>query len=119
LETCLEKEKNIPDFCLNKAYESSIHPDLRNKILFYLHDEMTPHEREEAFEVKQVREVAEHILSGFNYWYKSSRLSASSKSTMLAPPVKTEISEVLNAITMMGQNLQMAMTAIMHHFSTE
>jgi len=27
------------------------------------------------------------------------------------PPVKTEISKVLNAITMMGQNLQMAMTA--------
>src|SRR5882724_10688301 len=32
---------------------------------------------------------------------------------MLAPPVKTEISKVLNAITMMGQNLQMAMTAQM------
>src|SRR5882724_11083271 len=32
---------------------------------------------------------------------------------MLAPPVKTEISKVLNAITMMGQNLQMAMTTQM------
>src|SRR5882724_12285897 len=32
---------------------------------------------------------------------------------MPAPPVKTEISEVLNAITVMGQNLQMAMTAQM------
>src|SRR5882724_5241960 len=33
---------------------------------------------------------------------------------MLALPVKTEISEVLNAITMMGQNLQMAMTTQMN-----
>jgi len=72
LATQLEKEKNIPDFCLNKAYESSIHPDLHDKILFYLHNEKTPHERGKAFEVKQVREAAEHILSGFNYRYKSS-----------------------------------------------
>src|SRR5882724_11552313 len=107
------KEKNIPDFCLNKAYESSIHLDLCDKILFYLHNEKTPHERGEAFEVKQVREAAEHILSGFDYRYKSSWPLASSKSTMPAPPVKTEISEVLNAITMMGQNLQKAMTAQM------
>src|SRR5882724_11883261 len=100
LEKCLEKEKNILDFCLNKAYESSIHPDLREKILFYLHNEKTLHERGEAFKVKQVREAAEHILSGFDYRYKSSRPLASSKSTTPAPPVKTEISEVLNAITM-------------------
>src|SRR5882724_3338503 len=73
----------------------------------------TPHERHEAFEVKQVREVAEHILSGFDYRYKSSWPLASSKSTMPAPPVKTEISEVLNAITMMGKNLQMAMNTQM------
>src|SRR5882724_9222729 len=113
LATRLEKEKNIPDFCLNKAYESSIHPDLHDMILFYLHDKKTPHERGEAFEVKQVREAAKHILSGFDYQYKSSRPLASSKSTRPAPPVKTEISKVLNAITMMGQNLQMAMTAQM------
>src|SRR5882724_2435709 len=100
------KEKNIPDFCLNKAYESSIHPDLCDKILFYLHKEKTPHERGEAFEVKQVREAAKHILSGFYYQYKSSRPLASSKSTMPALPVNTEISEVLNAITVMGKNLQ-------------
>src|SRR5882724_10757416 len=89
----LKKRKS--DFCLNKAYENSIHPDLHDKILFYLHDEKTPHRRGEAFEVKQVREVAEHILAGFDYWYKISRPLASSKSTMLAPPVKTEILEVL------------------------
>jgi len=64
--------------------------------------------------VKQVRELAEHILAGFfYYWYKTSRPSASSKYVMLALPVKTEISEVLNAITMMGKNLQMAMTVQM------
>jgi len=72
LATRLEKEKNIPNFCLNKAYESSIHPDLHDKILFYLHNKKTLHERGEAFEVRQVREAAEHILSGFDYQYKSS-----------------------------------------------
>jgi len=113
LEACLAEEKKIPDFSLNKAYDNSLHPDLHDKILFYLHDEKTLHERGKAFEVKQVREVAKHILSGLDYWYKSSWPSASSKSTIPAPPVKTEISEVLNAITMMGQNLQMAMTAQM------
>jgi len=114
LATHLAKEKKIPDFCLNKAYENSIHPDLHDKILFYLHDEKTPHERGEAFEVKQVREAAKHILAGFDCQNKSSRPLASTKCTTLAPPVKTEISEVLNAITMMGQNLQMAMTAQMN-----
>src|SRR5882724_8203800 len=99
LATHLAKEKKIPDFC--------------DKILFYLHDEKTLHERGEAFEVKQVREAAEHILSGFDYWCKSSQPLASSKYTTPAPPVKTEISEVLNAITMMGQNPQMAMTTQM------
>jgi len=113
LATCQAKEKKILDFCLNKPYENSIHPDLCDEILFYLHDKKTPHERGEAFEVKQVREAAKHILAGFNYQYKSSRPLASSKSTMLSPPVKTEILEVLNAITMMGQNLKMAMTAQM------
>jgi len=112
-QTCLAKEKKVPDFCLNKAYETSINPELHNNILFYLHHKKTPHERGKTFEVKQVREVAEHILSGFNFRYKSSQPTASSKSTMLAPLVKTEISEVLNAITMMGQNLQMAMMAQM------
>jgi len=113
LATHLAKEKKIPDFCLNKAYKNSIHPDLCDKILFYLHDKKPLHERGKAFEVKQVREAVEHILAGFDYWFKSSRTSSSSKSTMLAPPVKTEISEVLNAITMMGQNLQMAMPSQM------
>ena len=86
--THLEKEKNIPDFCLNKAYESSILPNLCDKILFYLHDEKTLHERGLAFEVRQVREAAKHILSGFDYRYKSSRPLASSKSTMPAPSYK-------------------------------
>ena len=84
------KKRRTPDFCLNKAYKSSIHPNLHNKILFYLHDEKTPHKRGEAFKVKQVREVAEHILAGFGYQYKSSRPSALSKSTTPTPPVKTE-----------------------------
>ena len=48
------KREKILDFCLNKAYENSIHPDLHTKILFYLHDENTLHERGKAFEVKQL-----------------------------------------------------------------
>jgi len=39
LATHLAKEKKIPDFC--------------DKILFYLHDEKTLHERGEAFEVNK------------------------------------------------------------------
>src|SRR5882724_4601915 len=34
LATRLEKEKNILDFCLNKAYESNIHPDLCERSCF-------------------------------------------------------------------------------------
>jgi len=32
LATCLAKEKKIPEFCLNKAYENSIHPILHKKV---------------------------------------------------------------------------------------
>jgi len=106
LATCLAKENKILDFCLYKAYENSINPDLHDKILFYLHNEKTPHERGKVFKVNQVREAAEHIMAGFDYWYKSSRPLASSKSTILALPVETEMSEVLSAITMMGKTFK-------------
>jgi len=49
LATHLAKGKKILDFCLNKAYKNSIHPDLHNKILFYLHDEKALNERGKAF----------------------------------------------------------------------
>jgi len=48
--------------------------------LVYLHDEKTLHERGETFEVKQVREVAEHTLSGLDYWYKKLSTFGFSKS---------------------------------------
>src|SRR5882672_6975423 len=94
----------------------SIHPDLWDKILFYLSDEKTPCVKGEAFSVEQVQEGAEHILEGFDHCYKKPRPAPSSASTSFrslpsAPPVKSEISEVLNAITMMGQNLQMVISA--------
>src|SRR5882672_181426 len=94
----------------------SIHPDLWDKILFYLSDEKTPCVKGEAFSVEQVREGAEHILEGFNHCYKKPRSAPASASTLFrslpwAPPMKSEISEVLNAITMMGQNLQMVISA--------
>jgi len=42
LATRLAKEKRVSADGLNRAYEKSIHPDLRDKILFYLSDEKTP-----------------------------------------------------------------------------
>src|SRR5882672_1193490 len=94
----------------------SNYPDLQDKILFYLSDEKTPCVKGKAFSVEQVWEGAEHILEGFNHRYKKPRPAPSSASTSFrshpsAPPVKSEISEVLNAITMMGQNLQMVILA--------
>jgi len=79
---------------------------LIDKVLFYLYNEKTQHIKGEAFKVEQVREAAEHILEGFDYQYNKSRPLTSSKSPLPAPLVQTEILEVVNAITMMGQNLQ-------------
>src|SRR5882672_7089285 len=112
----LAKEKRVSANRLNRAYEKSIHPILWDKILFYLSDKKTPCVKGEAFEVEHVREGAQHILEEFNHHYKHSRPSASSTlessaSPPSALPVKNEISEVLNAITMMGQNLQMVLSA--------
>src|SRR5882672_6715049 len=116
LATWLAKEKQVRVNGLNRAYEMSIHPDLRDKILFYLSDKKTPCVKGEAFSVEQVQEGAEHILEGFDHRYKKPRPAPSSTSTSFrslpsAPPIKSEISEVLNAITMMGQNLQMVLSA--------
>jgi len=71
-------------------------------------NEKTPCIEGEAFTVEYVREGAEHVLEVFDHQYKMSwplTLSITSP----APPMKSEMSEVLNAITMMGQNLQMVM----------
>jgi len=40
---------------LNKAYERSIHPDLWDKILYYLSDEKTPCIKGEAICIEHVR----------------------------------------------------------------
>src|SRR5882724_1323990 len=65
--------------------------------------------------VKYVREGAEHILEGFDHRYKMSQPLTTPRTSLappiLAPPVKSEMSEVLNAFAMMGQNLQKVMTA--------
>ena len=53
--------------------KKSIHPELQDKILFYLSDEKTPCVKGEAFTVEYVREGAEHILEGFDHQYKMSR----------------------------------------------
>jgi len=65
----VKREKHTK-FCLKQGYESSINPDLHNKIIVFLHDEKDQHERGGGFRSKQVREAAEHILSGFKLWYK-------------------------------------------------
>src|SRR5882672_5176625 len=79
LATRLAKEKHVGVDGLNRAYEMSIHPDLRDKILFYLSDEKTPCVKGEAFSVKQVWEGAEHILEGFDHCYKKPRPAPLSK----------------------------------------
>jgi len=111
LETRLAKEKRVSANGLNRVYKKSIHPELWEKILLYLSDEKTPCVKEEAFAVEYVREGAEHILEGFDHLYKISQPSTSSR-TFPAPPVKSEMSEVLNVIAMMGQNFQMVMSAL-------
>src|SRR5882672_9228039 len=70
LATQLAKEKQVGVDGLNRAYKMSIHPDLRENILFYLSDEKTPCVKGEEFSVEQVREGAEHILEGFDHRYK-------------------------------------------------
>src|SRR5467141_4765325 len=77
----LAKEKRVSADRLNRAYEKSIHPILWEKILFYLLDEKTPCVKGEAFEVKHVREGAEHILEGFDHQYKHSRTLAAPDSS--------------------------------------
>ena len=42
----MAKEKRVSADGLNRAYVRSIHPDLWNKILYYLSDEKTPYIRE-------------------------------------------------------------------------
>jgi len=68
----LTKEKRVNANGLNRAYEKSIHPELRDKILSYLSDEKTPCIKGEAFAVEYVREGAEHILEDFDHQYKTS-----------------------------------------------
>jgi len=109
LATRLAKEKRVSANSLNRAYEKSIHPELQDKILFYLLDEKTPCIKGEAFVVKYVREGAKHILEGFDHQYKTSQPLISSR-TSLVPPMKSEMSEVLSAIAMMGQKLQMVIS---------
>jgi len=72
---------------------------------FYItsQDEKDPCIKGEAFAIEHVREGAEHILEGFDHWYQKSRHSDSSTSPSSATPVKSEISKVLEAITMMGE----------------
>jgi len=60
----------------------------------------------EEFAVENVRAGDEHILEGLYHQYKKFRHLVSSRSPSSPAPVKSEISEVLNAIAMMGQNLQ-------------
>jgi len=63
LATRLAKEKRVSADGLNRTFKKSIHPELWDKILFYLSDEKTLCVKGEAFVVKYVREGAEHI-----YW---------------------------------------------------
>ena len=49
-------------------------------------------------------------MEGFYHWYKKTRHLDSSMSPSSAVPVKSKISEVIEAITIIGQNLQKVLT---------
>src|SRR5882724_2074870 len=111
----LTKEKRVSADGLNRAYEKSIHPELQDKSCSIYWTKRHLGIKGEASAVEYVREGAEHILEGFDHRYKTSQPSmtprTSSAPPISAPPVKSEMLEVLNAIAMMGQNLQKVMTA--------
>jgi len=98
----LAKEKRVSANGLNRAYERSIHPDLQDKILYYLLDEKTPCIKGEAFAIKHIREGAEHILEGFDHQCKKTRHSDSSMSPSSATPVKSEQTPPVYALYAQG-----------------
>jgi len=90
---------------------------LRRKIQIYLKSEKALVLKGEPYSIEQVRGVAEYILEGSDPRFEDiitvHQLEPSKRgpSPILAP-VKSETTELLNAINMLGQNFQAALSGI-------
>src|SRR5882724_9304693 len=108
----MEGHSNPED--LKKAYTKSINSDLHWKIQIYLKSEKAPVLKGELYSIEQVREAAEYILEGSDPHFKDivmiHQLESSKGGPSLTPvTVKSETSELLNTINMLGKNFQAAL----------
>jgi len=102
---------------LKKAYTKSINSDLRRKIQIYLKSKKAPILKGEPYSIEQVREAAEYILEGLDPHLEDIIMVHQLESLKRGPspmpvPVKSEMTELLNAINMLGQNFQAALMSI-------
>jgi len=107
----LAKEKRFIANGINRAYERSIHPDLQDNILYYLSDEKTPCIKGEAFAIEHIREGAKHIWKDLIIGTRNTGTWNHLYVPLVSHTSKREISKVLEAITLMGQNFQRVLTA--------
>ena len=102
---------------LQKAYTKSINPDLRKKIVIYLISEKAPHVEGEPYSIEQVRGRAEYILKGSDPCFDNvvtayQREFSKMIPSPAQPAVKSETAELLSAINILGQNLQVALRSV-------
>jgi len=101
---------------LKKAYTKSINSDLHQKIQIYLKLEKAPILKGEPYSIEKVREAAEYVLEGSDPHFEDivtvHQLESSKRAPSPLVPVKSETAELLNAINMLGQNFQAALTSI-------
>ena len=102
---------------LQKAYTGSINPDLRKKIIIYLISEKAPHVEGEPYSIEQVRGTAEYIFKGLDPHFDNAVTAYQREFSKMIPSpaqpaVKSETAELLSAINMLGQNLQVALRSV-------
>jgi len=102
---------------LKKAYTKSINSDLCQKIQIYLKLQKTPILKGDLYLIEQVREAAEYILEGLDPHFEDIVTVHQLESLKRGPspmpvPVKSEMTKLLNAINMLGQNFQAALMSI-------
>ena len=101
---------------LQKAYTKSINLNLHRKIHIYLNGEKAPHVKGEPYSIKQVCAAAEYILEGSDPQFKDiftvQPAPSNSGHSPVVPAIKSETAELLNAINMLGQNLQVTLLGI-------
>ena len=101
---------------LQKAYTKSINLDLRWKIHIYLKGEKVPHVKGEPYSIEQVHAAAEYILGGSDPRFEDIVMvqpaPSNSGHSPVVPAIKSETAELLNAINMLRQNLQVTLMGI-------